>query len=198
MDDDGVKAAFELIQEEIGCLSRDLLNDAMRGVEAGKSEDVARLMETRKQLEEFQLEVKKLQQRWVDAFDAGTRSRTGFEPEPSNVNHTGRIILTMQYQSATARAELNGKDITLLSGSRVRKQTFRSMQEDILQMKNQAIRRGQLLDSDDPLLFELKTPIKFSSPSAAAVFVAGCAVNGRREWIVEGEGIPLRTWQTRH
>ncbi len=198
MDDDGVKAAFELIQEEIGSLSRELLDDTVRLVEAGEADKVAKLMQTRKQLEDFQLRVKKLEDNWVAAFDPGTRSRTTYEPAPPDVPESQSLVLTMEYQSASARAELNGKKVTLLASSKIRKQTFGSMPEDILKLKNQAIKKGHLKDSNKPLLFELTIPLEFSSPSATAAFVAGCSVNGRKEWHVEGTGVSLRTWQQNH
>ena len=198
MDSDGVQAAFELIQEEIGSVSRELKDEAKKLVDSGDFDQVKRLMETGKKLDSFQLQVKAIAEKWVTEFDQSTRSKTEYEPEPPVPAGIGSLALVMDYQSAHARGELNGKEVTLLPGSQVRKESYGSLQEDVLKRKNKAIKSGELKDSSNPLLFELKTAITFSSPSAAAGFVAGCSVNGRKEWQVENEGISLKTWQKQH
>jgi len=198
MDDDGVRAAFELIQEEIGSVSKELKDQAKQLVDNGDFDQVKRLMETGKKLDEFQLEVNALEKKWVTEFDPDTRSKTEYQPEPAPPPSVGTLALFMDYQSAKARGELKGKEVTVLPGSTIRKESFGSMQDDVLKRKNKAIQKGELKDSSSHLLFELTTPITFPSPSAAAVFVAGCSVNGRKEWHVENQGISLKSWQMNH
>jgi len=198
MDDDGVRAAFELIQEEIGSVSQELKNHAKQLVDSGGFEQVQRLMETGKKLDQFQLEVKALEKKWVTEFDPDTRSKTEYQPHPISTSSDEVLTLVMTYQLAKAHAELNGKEVTILPGSLIRKESFGSMQDDVLKRKNKAIQKGELIDSSSPLLFELATPINFPSPSAAAVFVAGCSVNGLKEWHVEKQGISLKIWQMNH
>jgi hypothetical protein len=198
MDDDGVRAAFELIQEEIGSLSNELKEQAKQLIDTGEFDQVQRLMEMGKNLDQFQLEVKALEQKWVTQFDPSTRSKTEYKPEPVSAPSDGTLALVMNYQSAKAHAEMKGKEVTILPGSTIRKESFGSMQDDVLKRKNKAIQKGELKDSLSPLLFELMTPIIFPSPSAAAVFVAGCSVNGRREWHVAQQGVSLKSWQMTH
>ncbi len=155
-------------------------------------------METGKKLDQFQLEVKALEEKWVTEFDPETRSKTEYQPEPVSAPSPGTLALIMDYQSAKARGELKGKEVTVLAGSTIRKESFGSMQDDVLKIKNKAIQKGNLKDSPNPLVFELKTPITFPSPSAAAVFIAGCSVNGRKEWHVENQGMSLKSWQMKH
>ena len=197
MDDDGVRAGFELIQEEIGSVSKQLKDQAKQLVDSGDFEDVKRLMETGKKLDQFQLEVKELERKWVTEFDPDTRSKTEYPAETVVPAGVGTLTLVMDYQSAKARGELKGKEVTILPGSLIRKESYGSMQEDVLKRKNKAIKKGELADSTNTL-FELKNAITFSSPSAAAGFVAGCSVNGLKEWRVEDQNMSLKAWQQQH
>jgi hypothetical protein len=53
MDSDGVKAAFEVIQKEIGSVSRELKDEAKKLVDSGDFDQVKRLIETGKKLDFF-------------------------------------------------------------------------------------------------------------------------------------------------
>ena len=194
MDDDGVRAGFELIQEEIGSVSKQLKDQAKQLVDSGDFDHVKRLMEIGKKLDEFQLEVKDLERKWVTEFDPDTRRKTEYPAQPMISPSVGTLMLVMDYQSAKARGTLNGKEVTILPGSLIRKASYGSMQEDVLKRKNEAIKKGELTDSTNTL-FELQSTITFSSPSAAAGFVAGCSVNGLKEWHVEDQDMSLKTWQ---
>ena len=163
MDDDGVRSAFELIQEEIGSVSKELKDQAKQLVDSGDFDRVQGLMETGKKLDQFQLEVNALEKKWVTDFDASTRSKTEYQPEPVSPPNVDPIALVMDYQSAKARGELKGKEVTVLPGSTIRRESFASIHYDVLIRKNRAIENGELKDSPDPLLFELK-----ALPPAAA------------------------------
>ncbi|MCB1792922.1 MAG: DUF4357 domain-containing protein [Candidatus Competibacteraceae bacterium] len=54
---------------------------------------------------------------------------------------------------------------------------------------------GQTLDVCRSLQLEVTREVLFTSPSAAAAFVAGCSVNGPLEWQVQGKGISLKQWK---
>lgn len=198
MDHDGVRIAFNLILEEIGSVSKELKEEAKRLVDTGDFDQVKSLMETGKKLDEFQLEVKGTQGKWISTFDLGTRSRTTYEPPAVETPASADLNLMMTYQEARARARIRGREVTVLPGSRIRKETFESMQEDVLERKRDAIKKGELVETPDPHVLELKVQTKFSSPSDAAIFVAGCSVNGRKEWRVENQDISLKEWQEEH
>jgi len=100
----------------------------------------------------------------------------------------------MEYGDAIARAEYSGKQVRILAGSTIRKQTYESLGDHILEMRNDAIKNGVLAQGVKQDLFEVKAPITFRSSSGAAQFVAGCSVSGPREWKVKSKGTSLKYW----
>ena len=197
MDDDGVQTAFELILEEIGSVSKELKEEAKRLVDKDDFDSVSNLMGTGKRLDTFQLKVKALQKEWVQAFDPGTRSRTHYEQVTFETPTTQSLQLTMTYAEASAQAECTGRKVTILPGSFVRKQIFESLHENVLQRRQETEKKGILVSCNNPDLLEVKAAVTFTSPSAAAQFVAGCSVSGPREWQVKGKGISLKHWKTK-
>ena len=198
MDDDGVQTAFELILEEIGSVSKELKEEAKRLVDKGDFDSVGRLMGTGKQLDSFQLKVKALQKEWVQAFDPETRARTHYEPVEVETAPSQALSLTMTYADASASAKCVGRKVTVLPGSFVRKQVFESMHENVQQTRKEAEAIGILVPCANPELLKVTKELPFSSPSAAAQFVAGCSVSGPREWQVEGKGVSLKHWKSKH
>lgn len=197
MDDDGVQTAFELILEEIGSVSKELKEEAKRLVDKDDFDSVSNLMGTGKRLDTFQLKVKALQNEWVQAFDPGTRSRTHYEQVAFETPTTQSLPLTMTYAEASAQAECTGRKVTILPGSFVRKQIFESLHENVLQRRQETEKKGILVSCNNPDLLEVKAAVIFTSPSAAAQFVAGCSVSGPREWQVKGKGVSLKHWKTK-
>jgi hypothetical protein len=153
-------------------------------------------MGTGKRLDTFQLKVKALQKEWVAAFDPSTRSRTQYDATPLETPNTQSLPLTMTYAEASAHAECIGRKVTILPGSTVRKEVFESLHENVLERRQEAEKNGILVCCDNPDLLEVKAKTLFTSPSAAAQFVAGCSVSGPREWQVTGKGISLKHWKT--
>lgn len=196
MDDDGVQTAFDLILEEIGSVSKELKDEAKRLVDKDDFDAVSNLMGTGKRLDSFQLKVKALQKEWIEAFDPGTRSRTHYEPTIIETPHSQPLRLTMKYAEASAEAECIGHKVKVLQGSYVRKQTFASIHENVFSRRTEALKKGELMPCGNPELLEVKVPITFGSPSAAAQFVAGCSVSGPREWQIKGKGVSLRHWKS--
>jgi len=80
MKDDGVHTAVEIILEEIGSVSKELIQEAKGLIDKSDFDAVQKLMDTGKSLDEFQVKVRSLQNEWINNFDVGTRSRTHFEP----------------------------------------------------------------------------------------------------------------------
>ncbi|WP_291986698.1 DUF4357 domain-containing protein [Candidatus Accumulibacter sp. ACC007] len=197
MDDDGVQTAFELILEEIGSVSKELKESAKRLVDKDDFDSVSALMGTGKRLDTFQLKVKALQKEWVEAFDPGTRGRTHYEPVAFETATTQLLQLTMTYAEAWAEADCIGREVTILAGSFVRKQTFESLHANVLQRRKDAEKKGILVLCNNPELLEVKSAAAFTSPSAAAQFVAGCSVSGPREWQVKGKGVSLKHWKAK-
>lgn len=196
MDDDGVQTAFELILEEIGSVSKELKEEAKRLVDKSDFDAVTRLMDTGKRLDSFQLKVKAIQKEWVQAFDADTRSRTHYEPIIVETAPSQALPLTMTYAEASANAQCIGRKVTVLPGSFVRKHIYESMHENVQQRRQEAEASGILVLCSNPELLKVTAEVLFTSPSAAAQFVAGCSVSGPREWQVQGKGVSLKQWKS--
>lgn len=188
MQNDGVQTAFELILEEIGSVSRELKQEAKRLIDKGEYESVSGLMETGKGLDAFQLKVKDIQAEWINTFDPATRNKTHFKPLEIKPPRPETLSLSMTYGEAYAEAEYLGKKVRLLTGSKVRAEFHDSLGDHIKEMKTKAIKNGDVVPLSGSDLYELRKPIVFNSPSAAACFVAGCSVSGPREWQVKDKG----------
>ena len=194
MKDDGVHTAFEIILEEIGTVSKELKQGAKDLIDKSDFDAVQKLMDTGKSLDEFQVKVRSLQNEWINNFDVGTRSRTHFKPVEIEIPRNDVIELVMEYEDAIARAEYSEKQVRILAGSTIRKETYESLGDHILEMRNDAIKNGVLAQGVKQNLFEVKAPITFRSSSAGAQFVAGCSVSGPREWKVKSKGTSLKHW----
>jgi hypothetical protein len=195
MNDDGVQTAFELILEEIGSVSKEIKEDVNRLNDKDDYDAVSRLIGTRKKLDSFQLKVKALQKEWVQTFDLDTRARTHYEPVTVETTTSQTLPLTMTYAKASANAQCVGQKVTILPGSFVRKQILESMPENVQQTRHEAEASGVLVPCSNPKFLEVTREVLFTSPSAAAQFVAGCSVNGLRQWQVQGKGISLKQWK---
>lgn len=102
----------------------------------------------------------------------------------------------MTYAEAFANARCVGRKVTILPGSFVRKQTFESMHENVQQRRQEAEAKGILAPCGNPELLEVASEVLFTSPSAAAQFVAGCSGSVPREWQVQGKGVSLKHWKS--
>jgi hypothetical protein len=107
---------------------------------------------------------------------------------------TEALPLVMTYGEATAEAEYKNGNVNLLPGSTIRKEMHESLPDHIRDKRNETLSKRQIVLSEDGDLYEVKAPIIFGSPSAAAQFVAGCSVSGPREWQVKGKGCSLKLW----
>lgn len=198
MKNDGIQTAFELILEEIGSVSNELKKEAKFLVDKGDFDAVSHLMKTGKELDTFQLKVHSLQKEWINTFDQETRSKTHFSTISEKIDIQEPLLLTMVYAEASAEAELLENNVRVLAGSTIKKLSYKSLSDHIENRKAKAINDGDLILSSNPELYELKNPIKFNSPSAAACFVAGCSVSGPREWQVKGKSKSLKQWLTKN
>ncbi len=194
MKDDGVHTAFEIILEEIGSVSKELKQESKTLVDKGDYDTVQSLMDTGKKLDSFQIKVRALQNEWTNTFDPTTRSKTHFQPVDIEVPANETLSLIMDYGDAFAEGEYSKKNVRILAGSTVRKETHESLADHIREIRNDAINKGSMVQSEKTELYEVKAPILFGSPSADAQFVAGCSVSGPREWQVKGKGHSLKYW----
>ncbi len=194
MKDDGIHTAFELILEEIGSVSKELKEEAKHLVDKGDFDAVARLMKTGKEMDTFQLKVHSLQTEWINTFDPDTRSKTHISLVDTNINISDTLLLTMTYGDACAEAEYFGKSVRILAGSTMNRISYHSLADHIEDRKRKAVNDGEVSPSSNEELYEIKRPITFNSPSAAACFVAGCSVSGPREWQVKDNGKSLKYW----
>jgi len=194
MKDDGIHTAFELILEEIGSVSNELKQEAKHLVDKGDFDAVAYLMNTGKKMDAFQLKVQSLQTEWINTFDPDTRSKTHISLSDVDIDMSETLLLTMTYGEAFAEAEYFGKNVRVLAGSTINKVSYQSLADHIEDRKTKAINEGEVALSSNHELYEVKRPITFNSPSAAACFVAGCSVSGPREWQVKDKGKSLKYW----
>ena len=197
MKDDGIHTAFELILEEIGSVSNELKQEAKHLVDKGDFDAVAYLMKTGKEMDAFQLKVHSLQTEWINTFDPATRSKTHISLAEVDIDMPETLLLTMIYGEACAEAEYSGKNVRILAGSTIKKVSYQSLADHIEDRKTKAINKGEVASSSSHELYEVKRPITFNSPSAAACFVAGCSVSGPREWQVKDKGKSLKYWLTK-
>jgi len=197
VENDGVHTAFELILEELGSVSKELKEEAKALVDKGDFDAVSRLMQTGKELDDFQLKVKLMQNEWVNSFDESTRDKTQFTPVQTEGGTEDSLQLTMTYGEAYAEAEYLGRKVKLHTNSTIRKQTHESLADNIKEIKQRTLTDGDIKDDQNKELYRVVKPIVFNSPSGAAQFVAGCSVSGPREWQVKNQRSSLKYWLQR-
>jgi hypothetical protein len=129
-------------------------------------------------------------ERLLDLYEGQVR----VEPYKIHPPSTEALPLVMTNRKATAEAEYRNRKVTLLPGSTIRKEIHDSLADNIRDQRKDALSKGQIVPSGDGDLYEVKTPIIFGSPSGAAQFVAGCSVNGLREWQIKGKMCSLKVW----
>lgn len=191
MNNDGVQIAFEIILDELGSVINDLRTELEPN---GPFHSLKMVCETGEKLEVFQLKVSQLRDEWIATFDPPTRSRTEFQPTEPSPKPKDTVTLTVKYGAASARAEYLGNEVRLLPGSTIKMQSHDSLNAATIERKMEALKKGQITASEIFELYEVKSPMLFNSPSAAAYFVAGCSVSGPRDWQVLGTGKSLKSW----
>lgn len=103
------------------------------------------------------------------------------------------LVLTSDKYGFEARAiELDG-ELTVLAGSRATTETFTT--NIYSSLREQLIREGRLLPSDDPNFLEFSQDVTFTSPSAAAAVIKNRNTNGRTSWKLVTTGQTLKEWQ---
>jgi hypothetical protein len=90
--------------------------------------------------------------------------------------------LRMSYGGAKALLQKEEGGFVLLAGSLILKHLHPSFRECDRTLRDQSERDGTLIPTDNPRYLKLARNIGFRSLSAAARYVAGCSVNGKREW----------------
>ena len=93
-----------------------------------------------------------------------------------------RDMRRMHYNGTNAYAQMTPSGYRLCAGSTVRRPKHSSLAEPWRQFRDRCEADGTLAPADSPEFLILTKDVEFPSPSAAAQFVAGCAVSGPREW----------------
>lgn len=194
MNNDGVATAFELILEELGSVINELNTDASQKLKAGQYTEVKNQMIVGEKLQLFQDKIAGLDQEWRDSFDDETRSKTVFEGREEHVRlAVGSVELEMVYGEASAKGIYTNGEIEVLPGSTIRKENHKSMGAKQKTEKNRYLHTGKIKEHSKSL-YSVCNTIKFHSPSGSAKFIAGCSVNGRKEWTIKGSNKTLGAW----
>ncbi|WMM24763.1 GIY-YIG nuclease family protein [Tissierella sp. MB52-C2] len=92
-------------------------------------------------------------------------------------------IYKYSIKGAVAMMEVVDNNYVMLKGSTVLKdiESRKSTRKSVVEDREKFVKKGVLKEKDNNL-YELMDSIKFSSPSAAAIFVSGGSVNGRKAW----------------
>ncbi|MFA4987671.1 MAG: DUF4357 domain-containing protein [Candidatus Brocadiia bacterium] len=99
---------------------------------------------------------------------------------------TNPVILTMRFKDLVATVICGQGFFDLQPGSRVRMKSLLELPSQIAEMKEEALALGKLeyyrLDK-----YNVTSPIRFSSLSIAASFVAGRPLSGEGRWVDESK-----------
>ena len=198
MNNDGVTTAFELILEEIGSVINELNKEASEKIQAGKYSDVKKQMDIGEKLQVFQDKIYDLNQEWHDSFDDETRNKTIFESREEFISLvSGSVEIEMKYGGAHANGIYKNGRVEILAKSTIRKANFKSMGKKLKTKKAKLLKENKIIPHDENLLSVVNL-LDFGSPSGSAKFVAGCSVNGRKEWVVKGSSNTLGEWIKNH
>lgn len=198
MNNDGVTTAFELIIEEIGSVINELNKEALGQIQAGKYSAVKKQMDIGEKLQVFQDTIYDLNQKWHDSFDNETRNKTIFESRDEFISLVnGSVEIEMKYGGSHANGVYTNGRIKILAKSTIRKANFKSMGRSLKSQKTKLLKSNELIPHDEGLLYMVNS-VSFSSPSSSAKFVAGCSVNGRKEWVVKDTSNTLGEWIKEH
>lgn len=92
-----------------------------------------------------------------------------------------------------ARAAQVGDEFVVLEGSTARKEGVASW-DTYRTLRDSLVAEGKLVDDGDSGFYTFREDVAFSSPSAAGSVVLARNCNGRRDWLVEGEGVTYAQW----
>ena len=116
---------------------------------------------------------------------------TAVTPEPKTQLE---LVLSSGRHGYEARAIEADGEITVLAGSRA---TTKSdyVSNGYSALREQLVKDGRLVPSDDPEFLEFTEDVSFASPSAAAAVIRNRNANGRTSWRLVETGQTLKDWQ---
>lgn len=95
--------------------------------------------------------------------------------------------------TATARETDDG--FIVLSGSTARAETTKAFPPAMAALRDSLLRDGKLIPHIKPGYYQFASDISFTSPSAAATFVAGTSVSGPQAWKSRETGQTYKEWR---
>lgn len=164
------------------------------GAEAFRSDSydkVAGLRELAVSMTSFGAEIEALNARWARELEPMLSRQAGTVTSPDGQDG---ICLTMDYGDAHARAHFRNGRMNVLSGSTLITDNKISMPERQSKLKKACQIDGRLVRSGQFGTLKMTQDMEFSSASAAAAFIGGCSLNGKREWRVLDQGAALGDW----
>lgn len=130
----------------------------------------------------------------VVGFDFLRPSFTSLNNSPEALSDVPRLVLESDKYGFSAEAIETPGGVTVFKGSRaLAKGDF--AHNGYSTLRDQLIKDGLLVPSNDPKFLVFSEDVQFSSPSAAAAVVRDRTTNGRTSWKVKGTGETLREWQ---
>ncbi|KQS67561.1 endonuclease [Rhizobium sp. Leaf371] len=114
------------------------------------------------------------------------------EAYASTSNRLDLVMNSEKYGFAAKAVEVDG-EITVLKGSRGSTATFSTNIYGAL--RQQLLKEGRLVITDDPRFVEFAEDVAFASPSAAAAVIKNRNTNGRTSWKLANSGQSLKDWQ---
>jgi hypothetical protein len=103
------------------------------------------------------------------------------------------LILSNRHGVEARAVEADGEIIVLAGSRATAKDDFVSNTYGLL--RDQLIKDGRLVRTDDPKFLTFAEQVTFPSPSAASAVVLNRNDNGRTSWKIVGSGQTLKDWQ---
>jgi hypothetical protein len=117
------------------------------------------------------------------------------EPQDTQKNVQLSPVFHMNYAGVSAFAQEINNEFVVLKDSTVRKREVDSLAVYYIQMREDLLEEGKLVDSEDNEYWVLTQDVAFSSLSTAASVVAGASLNGRIHWKEKDTQKTYADWQ---
>jgi hypothetical protein len=103
------------------------------------------------------------------------------------------LVLRLNSVGSDASAQLTSNGILVSKGSIARKELQESFRGSYLELREELITKGILVEESDKMIF--KDDFEFNSPSAAAAVILGRQANGLTNWKIEFSNVTLKEHQ---
>jgi len=197
-DSSGVETAFDLIIDELENMAKSINESGGQALQKGEYGEAEQMIADGKKLIEFKVKVSELSTEWrVLSRKPAQQSMNNvvqFRGSSESISED-RNGLEVQMELKTKKIIAKGRryknnDFCVLAGSHISRKEGGSLEDPTRDKRREMERKGGLKIVDGNR-FVLLEDVRFSSPSAAARFVAGSATNGQKNWVEPKTGRQL-------